>query len=281
MVLGNDDPKSQDERESDGGDGGSPASHDHHNHQHPFKEGNEESEKRDPSPVQSFDSENKPADEVSRELDGTPKLGVEDDGAVNVERELKSEEDAGSQKISIEHVEFVKESHGGSSSSSSSDNESQVVEKTSKKVSDTSCDEENKLAYSFSKELIPGTEKAFFGESDNSVVKIDPVGHSVNSEEVIPVTQGDLVEKSVVSDVVESRLREHEESKRNEEEVSPLSENGGPSLTVEETVANENEAKILPTSVAPSETSNGAESMRDSKNPDSSENQVLALLLFN
>lgn len=39
MVLGNGDPKSQDERESDGGEVGSPASQDGHSHQHAFSQG--------------------------------------------------------------------------------------------------------------------------------------------------------------------------------------------------------------------------------------------------
>lgn len=270
MLLGNDDPKSQDERESDGGDAGSPASQDHHNHQHPFQEGNGELEKRDPTPVRSSDSERKSMAEVAQ--------GLED--AVNIGREVKTEDDSGSQSINIRHVEFVKESHGGSSSSSSSDNESQVCEKRA-----ASHNGENNPADLFPKEVIQGNEKASLVEADNSAVETAPTGHSVEpliteSEEVIHVTQGDLVEISAVPDVVES-LKENKESKRNEEKGNPFVEdNNGTSPTVVETVTNENDdGKILPTSVTPTdETSNVGESTRDSKIPDCSENQVFPLV---
>lgn len=270
MLLGNDDPKSQDERESDGGEAGSPASQDHHNHQHPFQEGNGELEKRDPTPVRSSDSERKSMAEVAQ--------GLED--AVNIGREVKTEDDSGSQSINIRHVEFVKESHGGSSSSSSSDNESQVCEKRA-----ASHNGENNPADLFPKEVIQGNEKASLVEADNSAVETAPIGHSVEplvieSEEVIHVTQGDLVEISAVPDVVES-LKENKESKRNEEKGNPFVEdNNGTSPTVVETVTNENDdGKILPTSVTPTdETSNVGESTRDSKIPDCSENQVFPLV---
>lgn len=269
MLLGNDDPKSQDERESDGGDAGSPASQDHHNHQHPFQEGNGELEKRDPTPVRSSDSERKSMAEVAQ--------GLED--AVNIGREVKTEDDSGSQSINIRHVEFVKESHGGSSSSSSSDNESQVCEKRA-----ASHNGENNPADLFPKEVIQGNEKASLVEADNSAVETAPIGHSVEplvieSEEVIHVTQDDSVEISAVPDVVES-LKENKESKRNEEKGNPFVEdNNGTSPTVVETVTNENEGKILPTSVTPTdETSNVGESTRDSKIPDCSENQVFPLV---
>lgn len=272
--LGNDDPKSQDERESDGAEAGSPASQDHHNHQHPFQEGNADFEKRDPTPVRSFDSEKKSMDEAAQGLGGAHKVGVED--AVNIGREVKTEGDSGSQSISIRHVEFVKESHDGSSSNSSSDNESQAGEKRA-----ASHNGENNPADLFPKEVIQGTEKASLGEADNSAVETAPIGHSVKplvteSEEVIHVTQGDSVEISAVPDVVES-LKENKESKRNEEKGNPfVEENNGASPTVVENVPNENEGKILPTSVTPTaETSNGGESTRDSKIADSSENQPL------
>ncbi|XP_024047124.1 uncharacterized protein LOC18053180 isoform X2 [Citrus clementina] len=270
--MGNDDPKSQDERESDGGEAGSPASQDHHNHQHPFQEGNGELEKRDPTPVRSSDSERKSMAEVAQGLEDAQKVGVED--AVNIGREVKTEDDSGSQSINIRHVEFVKESHGGSSSSSSSDNESQVCEKRA-----ASHNGENNPADLFPKEVIQGNEKASLVEADNSAVETAPTGHSVEplvteSEEVIHVTQDDSVEISAVPDAVES-LKENKESKRNEEKCNPFVEgNNGTSPTVVETVTNENEGKILPTSVTPTdETSNVGESTRDSKIPDCSENQ--------
>ncbi|KAL4279544.1 hypothetical protein GQ457_03G035800 [Hibiscus cannabinus] len=64
MVLGNGDPRSQDERESDGGDVGSPASQGDHNHQHPFNQ-------REHSPIQSHVAEEKSAEGAIRDVENT------------------------------------------------------------------------------------------------------------------------------------------------------------------------------------------------------------------
>ncbi|KAL5774108.1 hypothetical protein ACOSP7_011665 [Xanthoceras sorbifolium] len=237
--LGNGDPKSQDERESDGGDSGSPASQDHHNQQHPFDKGNEESEMGDP----------KSMEEVSRDIKGTAKVGSEDNGAVKNQRELESKDDLGGQNISIEHVEFQKESHdGSSSSSSSSDNESQAVEKVS------------------------------IGKTDDPVAETAPAVDSVKplvnvAKEVINVAESNSYKNSMAPTLIESRSKENEELKRNEDKVIPLyGESVEVSWTVVEPVTNENEGTSLP--LAAPDSSNGAE-LRNSKSTQSSENQPL------
>lgn len=307
MVVGNNDPKSQDERESDGGEVNSPASQEHHDQQHPFKEEREELEKRDPSPVRSFDSENKSMEEVTGDVEHAEKVEIEDDGAIRTERELRSEEDTESQIIDIK----LKESYdGSSSSSSSSDDESQVVEKKTKEAAYGSVSEamsrngvnkpvesaygsiseaisrngENKPVESLPEEVIQVTEEASFEEADKSVVDAVSTVESAKplvavTEEVISVAQSDPAENSLVPDVVETRLKETEESKRSEDKVFPISQDivEAPSTMVE-SITNGIKGKVLPTSDGPiAETSNGAENIRDSKIPDSSENQVLPL----
>ncbi|XP_031286061.1 general transcriptional corepressor trfA-like [Pistacia vera] len=303
--LGNNDPKSQDERESDGGEVNSPASQEHHDQPHPFKENIEELEKRDPSSVRSFDSENKSMEEVTGDVEHAEKVEIQDDDAIKMERELRSEEDSESQIIDIKPKES---NDGSSSSSSSSDDESQVVEKKTEEAAYGSVSEamsrngenkpvesaygsiseaisrngENKPVESLPEEVIQVTEEASFEEAGKSVVdavsSVDSVKPLVSvTEEVIPVAQSDPVENSLASDVVETRLKEIEESKRSEDKVFPISEDNvkAPSTMVG-SIANVNEVKVLPTSDAPiAETSNAAENIRDSKIPDSSENQPL------
>ncbi|GMI77719.1 hypothetical protein like AT2G34310 [Hibiscus trionum] len=115
---GNDDMKSQDERDSDGtdvGSVGSPASQgDHnHNHQHPFNH-REEERKRGPSPVGSHVTEEKSVEETARDAKSTGKSGLDEVG--------------GAAHVRIQHVEHDK----SSSCSGSSDDESRASGKKSK-----------------------------------------------------------------------------------------------------------------------------------------------------
>ncbi|KAF2282800.1 hypothetical protein GH714_043091 [Hevea brasiliensis] len=126
---GSEDPRSQDERESDSGEVGSPLSQDHHNDQHPFNEENQESEKTNSS---SLASECKPNDGVIEDAEGSQKIGVGDDTIVIIEKELNPEQYMESKDVNVEHVQSAKEAHDGydkSSSSSSSDDEPQVLDK--------------------------------------------------------------------------------------------------------------------------------------------------------
>ncbi|XP_048141132.1 translocase of chloroplast 120, chloroplastic-like isoform X2 [Rhodamnia argentea] len=120
----NDEVRSHDEKDSDGGEPNSPASHDHHG---PFSGGIEELGKSDPLPVASADVENKPV-AVPVDSDAAPKIEVDGNGEVETVKEVKFEDDS---PISIECVEPMKEKHDEGNEKSSffgSDGESLVAE---------------------------------------------------------------------------------------------------------------------------------------------------------
>ncbi|GLU22764.1 hypothetical protein SLE2022_388130 [Rubroshorea leprosula] len=259
-THGHDDPKSQDERDSDGGEVGSPASQDHQNHHHPFSEGDQESEKRDTSPLQSFVSESNSMEEIPKKAESTEILGQHDDVVVKIERQL-DDEDLDRRDVSIKHVE-----HDRSSSSSSSDDESQASEKkleethdsTSKPISNS---DEGKPANSQHEDV---SETAFVGEVDNDTISAAEtafVGKVVEPilstpEEVNPVIESSSINNSVVSEDVELRLKE------NEEKLLPKS-NG-----VNGVQSEGNEGKMLPPSSGlTGETSTVVENIQDSEIP--------------
>jgi hypothetical protein len=319
MVLGNGDPKSPDERESDGGEIGSPVSLDQHNHQHPFNEGNGESEKGGPSPANSFAHQNKPMEGVPGDAEGSHKVEPEDNSAIKIEREVNSEQNVESKDI-IEYVDCPKESHDEddrSSSSSSSSNESQVFEKKSKeandeekevvfeKISKEANDEEKEFG-SFSKELkqIPENGKPVKEVNNNSVLETASAIYLVNpvvpiSETVKFVMESAQVENSEVLEVVESGFEENEDRllpisnevvevspaivvpKKNEDEVIPISdENVGASSNVVGSSVYGNLGKTLASSDSHStETGNGADKNKDTDALESTENQVCFLLI--
>lgn len=122
-------PTSPHSHGGDSGEVGSPASQDDHTHQHPFAKGEgEELEKReDSSAVRSFVDERK-----SSEGGSTEDVGKEEEGVVQIDWELKPEEDFDGSNVASESG--VKSPQGSSSSSSrssssSSDDESHFVEK--------------------------------------------------------------------------------------------------------------------------------------------------------
>ncbi|KAF9672563.1 hypothetical protein SADUNF_Sadunf11G0055200 [Salix dunnii] len=247
MVLGNGDPNSLDERESDCGEVGSPVSQDQHNHQHPFNEGNGDSEKGGPSPANSFAHQNKPIEGVPGDAEGSHKVEPEDNSAVKIEREVNSEQNVESKDI-IEHVDCRKESHDEddrSSSSSSSSNESQVFENKSNEAND---EEKEKEAGSFPNEVkqIPENEKLVKEVNNNSVVETVSAVYLVNpvvpiSETGVLVMESVQVENSEVLEVVESGFEENEnrflDISNEVVEVSP---------TI--VVPNKNKDKVFPTS---------------------------------
>ncbi|XWS15907.1 hypothetical protein CRYUN_Cryun34aG0042700 [Craigia yunnanensis] len=261
MMLGNDDPKSQDERDSDGGDVGSPASQDDHNHQHPFSQGVEEGE-RAPSSVQSHVTEEKSMEDATRDAESTQKSGLDDVIAVKIEKELEPKEDLESTHVPIQHVEHDKSS-SSSSSRSSSDDESQAFEKKSKEV--TSYINEDKPATVMSEEVLKVAENGTLGDVDsNSAVETAAVDNLVKTvaEEVNHATE--ISANKSVSDVVESELKE------SEEKLLPSS-NGISRVELEG-----NEGKFFPSSGTPTaESSNIAEKTQDSGPHDYSEKQPL------
>ena len=267
MVLGNDDPKSQDERDSDGGDVGSPASQDDHNHQHPFSQGVEEGE-RASSPVQSQVTEEKSMEEATRDAESTKKSVLDDVIAVKIEKELGPKEDLESTHVPIQHVEHGKSS-SSSSSGSSSDDESQAFEKKSKEL--TSCSNEDKPATVMSEEVLKVAENETLWDVDsNSAVEIDAVDNLVKTvaEEVNHTTE--ISANKSVSDVAESELKE------SEEKLLPSS-NGISRVELEG-----NEGKNFPSSGTPTaESSNIVEKTQDSGLHDYSKKQVyLSSIIF-
>ncbi|KAA8519571.1 hypothetical protein F0562_013805 [Nyssa sinensis] len=235
---GDDDLKTHDEKESDGGEVSSPMSQDYHSEQHPFTEGEEkEVEKReDVSSARSFVTENKPMEAVNDDGESAHKVAIEE--AV-VQIDSKLEDDSESKNVSIEYVESVKELHdvgssreGGSSSSSSSsgssssDDESHVFEKKVVVVESGEATEgpynsvsesatfvdSVKLVDSLSEGVTQVTDNVPTGEAYNSVVEtaafVDSDKISL-SKEIIQVTESAPVENFVTSDVVESELKEN------------------------------------------------------------------------
>ncbi|XVE51537.1 hypothetical protein DITRI_Ditri02bG0049900 [Diplodiscus trichospermus] len=249
---GNDDPKSQDERDSDVG---SPSSQDDRSHQHPFSQGGEE-EKRGPSSVQSHATE-KSVEETTADAESTEKSGLDDVIAVKFEKELGTKEDFESTDVLIQHVEGEKNS-SSSSSRSSSDDESQAFEKKSKEV--TSYSDEDKSA-----EVVKVAENEILGDvASNAVVEtaaFDNLGKTV-AEKVNHATE--ISSNKSVSDVVESGLKE------SEEKLLPSS-NGTASVELAG-----NQGNFFPASDTPTaESSNVVEKTQDSGRHDYSEKQPL------
>ncbi|GLT50590.1 hypothetical protein SLA2020_240670 [Shorea laevis] len=288
---GQDDPKSQSEWDSDGGEVGSLASPDQQNHDHPFGEGDQEDDKRDVSLVPSFVTENRPMEEVPKSGESTEILGrEEEDDVVEIERRLKPDEDLDNRDVSIEHIEHDRSST--SSSSSSSDDESRDSEK---KLKEETCDsiaeptvnsDEGKPANSLHEEVVQVTENVNslheevvqvtenvsggVGEADSvSAAETAFVGDVIKPvlympEEVNPSIDNASLNNSVVSDAVELGMKE------NEEKLLPI--NNG----VNGAQSDGNKEKMLPPSSGlTAEISNVAENTQDSKIPGYTEKQPL------
>ncbi|GFY88686.1 hypothetical protein Acr_06g0006260 [Actinidia rufa] len=135
-MVGDDDLKVLDEKESDEGDTSSPTSQDHHNHQHAFTEGEEEMVKsEDTSYVWSNFTEKEPVVGAESIGESTQKAALEESNVIQIDWDIKPEDYFDVENVGVEKNESVAKSHGGSSSSSSSssnsssDDESHVVEK--------------------------------------------------------------------------------------------------------------------------------------------------------
>ncbi|KAJ6301927.1 hypothetical protein OIU77_016102 [Salix suchowensis] len=299
QVSGNDDPKSHDERESDSGEAGSPLSQDQHHHQHPFNEGNGESEKGGPSPSNSLADQNKPMEVVIGDAEGSQKVDSEDNIAVKVEREVNSKQNVESKDVFIELGDSSKESHDEddrSSSSSGFNNESQAFEKKSKEANG-----EEKEIGSFSEEVkqIPENGKPVKEANRSSVLEtasadlVNPVVPiSEKAKFVIEIAQ---VENPEVLEVVESGSEEGEDKllpisnkvaegspaivvpKKNEDKVFHISDvNVRESANVVSSSAHGNLGKTLVSSVSDSaETGNGVEKNKDTDARESTENKPL------
>lgn len=284
-VLGNDNPNSQAERESDGAEPGSPTSWDHQNHQNSLNKPNKEPQKIDPPSARSNAAKNKSM-EKNDQLDNatTKKEGVKNDNIIKIESEAKSSQDSKIRNVHVDHVDSAEESVN-KSQAVEKETEVDYVDSVSKTISTNGTSnreteyqnsenhESLKAAPAVGEEVVNGTSNRE-AKSQNSENHDSAKAASAAVEEVVNVMVSDSVENAQASDLVESRLKGNEGSKRNEGKVSD--EKAGESSTGVIT----NEDKMLPTSDAPiSETSNGTENVRDSKIYESSENQVMLLVL--
>lgn len=274
-MLGNDDARSQDERDSDGGEASSPVSQDH---QPPFIEepggtGNEE---------------------------GSKEVAVEDNTVIKIARDF-SEKDAEG-KIHVEHVESAKEEHGGdnssssSSSSSSSDDESHSHRKkwneeaANTKLTTSLSSSEEKAAATYSDDAPHSFEKPLVEPNGNTVVEaIPPVD---TSTPVVPLSQvGERVAESSevqgaeVLEVVELGVQLNDgkffpktdgvtavstdavAQEKNDDKVSPtLEDNNGQSSKAETSPAiSGSGSKTLASSDLAAESSVNADTVNDSR----------------
>uniref|UniRef100_A0A2P2KSN2 Uncharacterized protein n=1 Tax=Rhizophora mucronata TaxID=61149 RepID=A0A2P2KSN2_RHIMU len=279
VTVGNEDPKSQDERESEGSEVASPLSQDHrkdNNQQHHFAE----------------ESENRATGEVERSS-----VGLVDDG--KVEKEPKSMKNAERNGVDFKHAESVKEPLDGnerssSSSSSSSDDESQAFARKQEKahisVSNvTSHSNEEMTVDNVSKGVtqicVEGEPvKEANGNSDvdsSPEVNFDTPVMSM-SEVVKPLIENVKVESSEFTEVAESASTENMDkmlhvsneitrvplgllSKKSEDKLT-LDEDVGESSNVSATAVNGNEAKTSNISIVhTAQTSTDAKDFRDSQ----------------
>ncbi|KAJ4849959.1 hypothetical protein Tsubulata_004851 [Turnera subulata] len=212
--MGNDDPRSQDERDSDVGEVSSPVAQDHLEDQHPFDKGNEEPDKTVPSSVRSVLPDNTVG--IDGNAEGSTEVGQGNNGMVKIERGLNSQLDSDNTSIAIEHVESGKESHDGyerssSSSSSSSDEDSEALEKKGK---DEACSAvEIKAVDPLSEQVTETSEngKLLEDRNNNSVGEIAPdvsldepelpvsevVKHTVESSQIASPEVLDVVESGL------------------------------------------------------------------------------------
>ncbi|XP_075666372.1 uncharacterized protein LOC142636150 isoform X2 [Castanea sativa] len=208
------DLKSQDGKESDGGDVSTPASQDQDSDQSPFNEGNEELEERDTSTTRSFVAEGKSMEGGTFVDEGKQKIGVEDDGAVKIERELKSDDNSKSKNGTFEHIKSANQSRDGddrSSSSSSSDDETRVIEQRPKEeaynsvLEVSSHDDQVKPVDSSPEEVV------WVKETVNSIAESVPIVDSVNPTELDEETVNSIVESAPIVDSVKSLVSVSEE----------------------------------------------------------------------
>ncbi|KAL4367389.1 hypothetical protein GQ457_05G027810 [Hibiscus cannabinus] len=263
--LGNDDPKSQDERDSDGGDAGSHASQEDHTHQNTFSQGEDEG-KRSQSDV----TEVKFVEEATKDAENIEKSGL-DDIDVIIEKGREPKNDLESTHVTIQHVDHDKSSSSSSNSSSgkssrsSSDDESPASKMKSKE--DASYDTQDELTTVLSEEVPKVAENGTFENGgSNSAGKTVVVDNSVKTVLSMP-EKTDFFPKNSVPDVVDSGL------KANEDKLLPSS-NGVSGVELEGA-----EGKNFPSSDIPTaETSNVVETSQTLEPHEHSEKQPLVAL---
>ncbi|KAK7304707.1 hypothetical protein VNO77_42593 [Canavalia gladiata] len=270
IPQGNDEVKSQDEKGSDGGEGGSPS---HGDHDHPFNEGNEV-EERDLSAAQpsAAAAASKDLEEVPTKTDETQ---GEKEGVVVIEWDMKSEESCENKEVGVGHAESAKESYHGNGNSSSSRDEGVTVKNT-KDESDNSLKETlapEKSIDSPHAKMTSITQNAQAEEAGKSGAEssVDSFKARTPVSEVKTRDAENILEEKSMN----SQLRGTDLAvQKKDDKIYGLSDQNVTS-NLEEAKPKEFDSKVS-TSVSHSplpESTIGAEHVKDSDTPESSENQ--------
>ncbi|OIW17942.1 hypothetical protein TanjilG_17778 [Lupinus angustifolius] len=282
-LQGNDELKSQDEIGSDSGEVSSPRHHDHgSHHQNPFNEGSEEDEKRDPPAAQPIASDAKSMEEIPGDTQIDKMLGHKEDNVVLIAGDMKSEESSESKDVSFEHIETAKESCYGNENGSGTSNDESVTKNNPKDEDYNSieeaivCHELVKSIDSPPSDVTSISENAPVEETGNSAAESSV--NSVKAVASLSVTENDdngsvLVEKTVVPSLGVTDLA----MKINEDRVYALIDEGARTSNLEEPKPTECDNEVLASLSANPFTKsfNGAEHIKESESPESSENQPL------
>lgn len=291
LSQGTDDAQHYDDKKSDGG---SPSSQDHHSSEHSFAEGDgkEVEKKEGSSSGQSVVLEESSVGGVTSG-ENVKKEG----GIVQIEWELKSEEEYGSKEGSIESKEVHTGGSSGSSSSSSgsnssrssSDDESNVEKKTEVVETRQPVDSSSKVASQVVTDIPAGENSTAVAET----VSVVTPGKASLTEEVVQVngsaSSGYLMTSSVDG---KGKIQENYDeglpssvdntgissvpidlgsSKKEDKTVSTSEEN-----PAQDSATEDKDDKLLLSFNAPSvHTSNGADHIKESESPECSDSQPL------
>ncbi|CAL0325029.1 unnamed protein product [Lupinus luteus] len=279
----NDELKSQYEKGSDDGEVSSPEHSDHDNHdQYPFNGGSEEVGERDPPAAQPIASDAKSMEDIPSDIQIDKVVGEKQDSVVLIEGDVKPEESPESKDACFEQIETTKELYQGNENVTGTSNVKSITEKNSKDEDYNSieeaiaCHELVKSIDSTPSNMTLIAENAPVEESGNSAAE-----SSVNSvKTVASLSEAEnndkgsvLLEKSVVSSVGVT----DQAMKINEGPVYPLTDESTRTSNLEEPKSKECDSEVI-TSLSASpftRSSNGAEHIKDSETPESSEDQPL------
>lgn len=290
-MVGNDDAEHYNDKKSDGG---SPSSQDHHSSEHSFPDGDgKEVEKREGSSSgQSVVLEKSSVGVVTSGENVKTEGGI-----VQIEWELKSEEDYGSKEGTSESKEVhtrgssesSSSSSGSNSSRSSSDDESNVEKKMGVVETRQPVDSSSKVA----SQVVTNIPA---GENSNAVAETISVvtpGKALLTEEVVQVNgsassgypmtssagyKGKIQESSneglpssVDNTVIPSVSIDLGSSTKEDKTVSTSEEN-----PAQDSATEDKDDKLLLSFNAPSvHTSNGADLIKESESPECSASQVM------
>ncbi|XP_019463825.1 PREDICTED: uncharacterized protein LOC109362469 [Lupinus angustifolius] len=282
-IQENDDLKSQYEKGSDDGEVSSPEHYDDDNHhQNPFNEGSEEVEERDPPAAQPIASDPKSVEDIANDIQIDKVGGEKQDIVVLIEGDVKPEESPESKDACFEQIETAEESYHGNENASGTSNDKPVTEKNSEDE-DYNSIQEAIVCHALVKSIDSSpsnttsiAENAPVEESGNSAAEssVNSVNAVASLSEAENSDNGSvLLEKSVVSSLGVTDLA----MKIDEGPVYPLTDESARMSNLEETKSKECDSKVI-TSLSASpftRSSNGAEHIKASETPESSEYQPL------